>query len=410
VASEVCRDLTFNTTSRPACPVSVVRVRDPEDKEDVMRHVKEAIENIGGMGSIVKNGDIVLIKPNFAGPRPSNTGTTTNLAMIKEVTNEVRDFGGKPILGEYPAARDHDPDIVFKVLGIREFAKKAGIEFLDLEKTERVTVEVPKGVLFKKLKLPRIVAESDVLISLPKMKTHTFTKVSLGMKNLMGIIPMVERTRTHVYDLDQGIVDINKVVKQDLILVDGTVAMEGNGPFEGDPVKLGVLVAGKDVVTVDTVCCQIMGIDPETVKHLKLAFEQIGRPEIEVIGEMTGIRKSFTIPDPLRKGRNTILFLADHTSTKILGKPVSILPYSVRLLGRLPEVDVKKCTRCGLCLDLCPVKAIAMESVAKINYAKCVRCMCQLCVESCPANAIKKKSRLRLSQLFASPLITSLLS
>jgi len=402
-------DLTIQISRPSPSPVSVVRVLNPKDEKEVMRHVSEAIDNIGGMRSIVKNGDSVFIKPNFAAPRPPDIGVTTSLAVIKEVINEVMDSGGKPVMGESPATRDFDPDIVYKLLGIREFAKKVGIEFVDVEKSEKVTVEVPGGVLFKKLKLPRIVAESDVLISIPKMKTHMFAKVSLGMKNLIGAIPIVERLRAHLSGLEQGIVDINKIVKQDLVVVDGTIAMEGNGPFEGDPVKLGVLVAGRDVLAVDSVCCQIMGIDPESVEYLRMAFEQIGRPEVEVIGEtISDISHSFVIPDALRKGRNTLLVLVDNVFTKILGRPVTTLPFSLRLLGRMPEVDESKCNGCGSCRDACPVGAIEMERVAKINYAQCVRCMCLICIESCPTNAIEKRARLRLSQLFASPLITSL--
>jgi len=374
-------------------PVSIVRVGSLEE-EDVMCHVKEAIDDVGGARSVVENGDLVLIKPNFVAPRRSNTGTTTNLAIIREVINEVKDLGGQPIIGESAARREFDPEIVFKVIGIREFAKKEGVKFVDLEKEERVTIEVPRGVLFKKIKFPRVVVESDVLISIPKLKTHCWTTVTLAMKSLWGLLPMVERTRGHFFGLDQGIVDVNKVVEQDLIVVDGTVGMDGDrSPSRGNPVELGVLVAGKDAVAVDITCCKIMGVDPDSVKHLKIALQQIERPEvIEIIGEpIDDVRKPFRTP---RVGLSEKVFWQnvyriDHILTKIICRPVSVFPFALSMVGTLPKVDQKRCDACGVCREICPTDAIDVKSVAKINRFTCAKCVCLQCVEACPVGAIE---------------------
>jgi len=373
-------------------PVSVVKVGILEE-EDIMCHVKEAVNNVGGMRSVVHNGDLVLIKPNLVAPRLSSTGTTTDLAITREVINEVKDAGGNPIIGESPARREFDPETVFRVIGIREFAKKAGVKFIDLEKEERVATKVPGGVIFKEIKLPRVVVESDVLVAIPKMKMHCWTTVTLAMKNLWGLIPMVERTRGHFFGLDQGIVDVNKVVKQDLIVVDGIVGMDGDqAPSRGRPVELGALVAGKDAVAVDLTCCNMMGVDPDNVKHLKIAIQQIGRPEaIQIIGEIDDLKRPFDIP---RVGLSRKLFWQniyriDHVLTKVVGRPVSIFPFALVMVGTMPTVDEARCDACGVCRNVCPTNAIDVKGVAKINRSKCAKCVCLQCIEACPNDAIE---------------------
>lgn len=379
--------------------VSVVKVHDIYSKEEIMLRVKEVINKVGGMQSFVKNGEKVFIKPNFVGPRSSSTGTTTDFAIIEEVINEVRDVGGIPVLGESPGRREFDPNMVFEVLGVKDFAQKMNVKFVDLEKEGKTTVHVPNGIVFHKLKIPKLIAESDVLISLPKMKTHNWTTVTIALKNLMGILPLAERMKAHFHGLAQGLVDINKAVKQNLVVVDGIIAMEGKGsPLFGEKVKLGVLVAGDNPVAVDRVCCYIMDIDPWKVEHLRLALQQIGMPKLHVVGEkIPNVRRKFRVPCTEKRSAVFLqtLYRVDYVLTNFLRKSASIFPLANMLVGNKLKVDPNRCSGCGFCEKICPIGAITVRSTAKIDSSKCARCQCLRCIEACPNQAIKKRGLLR---------------
>jgi uncharacterized protein (DUF362 family) len=233
--------------------VSVVKTQ-VQDEDAFRKDVQKAIDLVGGMQRVVKPGDTVIIKPNFFGPRLSSDGATTNLTMLQEIVEEVAERRATPVIAEGPF-RTYNTRVVFRTVGVDRLAKNLGVELVDLNDAENVEVNVPLGKALKKIKIPKIVLDSDVLINVPKMKTHHLTTVTLGMKNLKGVLPGVEKQQSHIHGIHQSIVDINKTVTADLTVVDGTIAMEGVGPTFGDPVELGVIVAGKNVVDVDKVCC-----------------------------------------------------------------------------------------------------------------------------------------------------------
>jgi uncharacterized protein (DUF362 family)/Pyruvate/2-oxoacid:ferredoxin oxidoreductase delta subunit len=368
--------------------VAVVKVSNIGEEESICEGVRKAINLVGGMHSIVKRGDTVIVKPNFSGPRSPLQGATTSLTVVREIVNEVIECGAEPIIAEGPF-RFYNADVVFDTLGVRRFAKELGIKLVNLNEEASVEVEVPSGKALKRIKVPKPVLDSDVLINVPKMKTHHLTTVTLGMKNLKGVLPGAEKQQSHIHGIHQSIVDINKIIKPDLTVVDGIVAMEGMGPTFGDPVELGLVVAGRNVVDVDKVCCEIMGIDPFHVEHLRIALEEgLGSNNVEVVGEpINSVRRKFRVPQESR----VYLYLSnaaqrlDRLVYKISGK--NIFPYLSGMFGKRPRIDKKKCVKCGICEKVCIVSPPAIDCKAgKINYQRCVDCL--LCMEQCPRNAI----------------------
>src|SRR5436305_355734 len=137
-------------------------------------------------------------------------------------------------------------------------------------------------------------------INLPVLKTHVVSTMTLAMKNPMGILPRPDRRAMHTLGIDQCIVDMNRAIKPDLTIVDGSVGQDGDGPLYGEKADLQVLVAGRDSLAVDLVCCQLVGVKPRDIPHLKLALEQLGKPSWTLVGEDAGdpgVIKQFRLPE-----------------------------------------------------------------------------------------------------------------
>jgi len=373
--------------------VSIVSVKNLEEIE---LKTKQAIDLIGGMNEIVKKGDLVLLKPNFVAPRQSYTGTVTDLNIVKKVIDEVRDCGGEPILGDM-AGIEFDTERTLEILGVKAFAKKMKVKIVDFLKHERVDVKITDGVIFRKLKLSKIVFDSDVIINIPKVKTHNITIASLGMKNLMGFLTTEDRRWAHINGIDQAILDLNKVIRPQLTIADGVIAMNGDGAVYGDPVRLGVIAAGKKVAAVDKVCCQIMGLDPRKVPHIELAYKsgfesdiiKIKGESIDNISKITfGVKKGQLYRQVYRG-----MYAIDYVYSRIF-KEKTIIPRLVSIVGTKPRINSKICNYCGICENVCPVKAIRIDwsrSRIKIDRDKCMRVRCLLCFEACPQGAINVK-------------------
>lgn len=228
----------------------------------------------------------VLIKINFICEKTWDTGATTDPIVVDAIIKKLADLPVKVYVVESDATITNATS-AYETTGMKEVCERNGVEFLNLRHVkERVKLLVPDGEVLRSITVPRIVTESAV-ISAAKLKTHAQAGVTLGMKNMFGLLPDKFKGKYHLKGISKVIVDINRVLKPAFTVIDGFVGMEGEGPIYGAPVQMDVIIAGTDVVATDATACRIMGIDPHEIKHvLKAADEGMGEiDDVQVVGE-----------------------------------------------------------------------------------------------------------------------------
>ena len=353
------------------------------------------ISQIGGMTSVIKGAKIAVLKPNFVAGRSAGTGATTSFALLKAVAEEVHACGAEPVLCETPGT-EFDREATYTILGVERFCAKNGIGIcrVDPEGGEQDWIELrPAGARrLRRFRIPRFMQEA-CFINLPVLKTHVVSTMTLAMKNPMGILPRPDRRAMHTLGIAQCIVDMNRSIRPDLTIVDGSVGQDGEGPLYGDKADLQVLVAGRYSLAVDLVCCLLVGIKPRDIPHLRLALEQLGRPSWIQVGEEVSVIKQFRLPEQKSLYRFIfwLMYPLDYPYSWIAerGRHFCTTLYGTGLVGTRPQIDEASCTRCGICLEACPLPDVIDLKTLQVNYKTCQRCL--LCYEACPENAISVK-------------------
>lgn len=329
--------------------------------------VRDALDLLGGIERFVKPGERVVVKPNICAGKESSTGAVTDPELVAELCCLVAGAGGEARVVESPIY-PFKSSRVFQRAGYGDFESKYGYPLIDVDRSEAVEIRIPKGKAVQREMVAREVLEADRLINVPVLKTHLQTLISCGLKNIKGVVPGRHKHIIHIAGLDEGIVDINTVIRSDLVLVDGIIAMEGpGGPTNGTPLHLGLIIAGDNVVEVDAACARIMGLDPSRITHVRRAAERgLGILEgFEVLGEkLEEVRRDFAVPrypslnrfmisEVLVKGYN----LLGNLFNRVLGREI------VRARGAFGEVRLieDRCNGCGVCVQACPVGAITMS-------------------------------------------------
>jgi uncharacterized protein (DUF362 family) len=241
--------------------------------------------------------DTVLIKVNFITDKTWDTGATTDPIVVEAIIKKLKDLPVKVYVVESDATVTN-ADIAFQKTGMKEMCNRNGVECLNLRYVkDKVKLAIPDGEALKSITVPRLVTESAI-ISAAKLKTHSETGVTLGMKNMFGLLPDKFKGKYHMKGISKVIVDINTVLKPTLTVIDGFVGMEGSGPIDGEPVQMNLIIAGTDTVATDATACRIMGIDPHEIKHICKAHEKgLGNiDDIQIIGE-----KLETVTRPFRR-------------------------------------------------------------------------------------------------------------
>ena len=269
--------------------------------KDVKKITREAISLIGGLEQALKPGDTVLIKPNFGVDLPSSIGGTTNHIVVITLIELAREAGAKRVIVGESSVVGYNAGEIFEFLGVRELFEKAGAELVNMDADESIQVKVPNGKNFEKMRIHSTAWESDFIISVPVMKTHFQTVVSLGLKNMKGVLPDSMKKLSHrigvkqhreEFELEQSILDLNSVIKPDLTVIDGIVAQEGYTPgspgVTGSPLPFDTVVAGFDPVATDATAAYLMGFDPMEVPLIRKAYERgLGEARLEMI-QMVG--------------------------------------------------------------------------------------------------------------------------
>ena len=349
--------------------------------QQVLAGLRKVMEPLGGMGAFVSRGDRVLLKPNLLAAKVPDRGVTTHPSVVKAVAQLVQQEGGVPVIGDSPAVGDLHR--VAAKAGIKEVADELGSGLVEFE--EVVQIRTGEGYTFRKFELAKAALEADVVINLPKVKTHVMMLLTLGVKNIFGCIPGMRKAQWH---LKAGVdhlyfagmlVELCQIVKPTLTIVDGIVAMEGDGPSNGDPYHLGLILAGTNPFALDFVICEILGVPPEELPTIQAArqrgFAGTNPTQIEVIGNMLqGVKASgFRLPSRFDLEWNLPRFVKRPLKDIFIPKP---------------KVNAALCKGCGVCAEVCPPRAISVSGKkVKIDYSRCIRCYC--CQEVCPEGAVQ---------------------
>jgi len=351
--------------------ISLVRCNDYSG-ERVYDAVKRAVDLVGGIGNFVRPGMSVLLKPNLLSERLPEEAVDTHPEVIRAVGLLVKGAGGRVKIGDSPGGYGKNIDEIFERSGVKEVARQEGFELVKF-----TTSKFVKGV-----PITRQLFESDLVISIPKLKTHSITVLTAGIKNTYGMVTGLYKAECHSKapmeeDFAKIIAMVYSITRPHLTILDGIVAMEGDGPAAGTPRLMSLVMAGEDAVAIDAACARIIGLEPLDVRVTKIAHE-IGLGEadlsrIEIAGDDI---KGFVAPD----------FKLPQT-TPLKTMPRAVLNSIASLIRFKPYINARACKRCNLCKITCPVGAIEIEDeYCDIDYALCVRCLC--CMEVCPYKAI----------------------
>jgi uncharacterized protein (DUF362 family) len=237
----------------------------------------------------------VLIKVNFITTKTWDTGATTDPIVVEAIIQKLKHLPVEVFVVESDATMTN-ADKAFVATGMKEMCKQNDVQYLNLRHVkDRVKIPIPNGETLQSITVPRIVTESAI-ISAAKLKTHTSTKVTLGMKNMFGLLPDKFKGKYHAKGISKVVVDINTVLKPALTVIDGFVGMEGKGPTDGTPVKMDLIIAGKDVVATDATAARAMGFDPMEISHIRTAYQKgLGNiNDIEILGSrLEDVRRIF---------------------------------------------------------------------------------------------------------------------
>lgn len=240
----------------------------------------------------------VLIKVNFITTKTWDTGATTDPIVVEAIIKRLKNLPVDLQVVESDATMTNATE-AFKVTGMADMCERNDVEWVNLRHLkEKVDIPISEGLALKKITVPRLVKESAV-ISAAKLKTHSSTKVTLGMKNMFGLLPDKNKFKYHMRGIGKVVVDINSVLRPALTVIDGFVAMEGRGPTIGNPVQMNTIIAGEDLIATDATACRVMGFNPHAISHIKQAYEKkLGEiDQIEIVGDgIDTVMKPFKKP------------------------------------------------------------------------------------------------------------------
>lgn len=249
-------------------------------ESDLQRTIADGLRALGLSPAWIA-GKAVLLKPNLVEPSRQAPQINTHPAVVRAAAEVFRRWGARSVLVAEGQGHCRDTDYVLEQSGLGRVLDEEKVPFIDLNHDEVFTVPNKLGfTALKRLYLPDALRRADVIVSMPKMKTHHWVGVTLSMKNLFGVMPGVvygwPKNVLHHMGIPQSILDIQAAVRPHLAIVDGIVAMEGDGPIMGDPRALGLLVLGANLPAVDATCARLMGIDPWKIGYLASSSGLLG--------------------------------------------------------------------------------------------------------------------------------------
>jgi uncharacterized protein (DUF362 family)/Pyruvate/2-oxoacid:ferredoxin oxidoreductase delta subunit len=349
--------------------------------------VHEAINelfNLLELRKLIRPGQKVLLKPNLLMNFAPSKGVTTHPSVVKAIAEIVKECGAIPYLGDSPGGIGSMYRKVLQDTGMKDL----GIPIADLGKKGMRKIENPGGKI-NPIFISNVALSFDLIINIPKLKTHELTRITCGIKNMFGCVPGLHKVNYHLStpdpaDFSKALVELFSRIRPAVTIVDAVVAMEGQGPSNGKLREIKKLIASTDTVAADAVCSKMMGFEPLEIATTRFADQMgvgTGRLEqIEIIGEPLQAIKNFMHPG---SGKSMI-----NRMPKVFLYMFKPLIDSIKIR---PKINSKKCVKCMMCVKSCPAKAIDGKSF-KINKNKCIMCFC--CRELCRYNAVDLKESL----------------
>ena len=334
------------------------------------------LKPLGGIEAYVHKGNRVLLKVNLLSATTPDKEVVTDPRLVRATAEAVLAAGATPVIGDSPSGQFSKGHLqrVYKKAGLLEVSRDLGVE-LNYD-TRSTTVQVPHGRRLTSTPLCAFVRDADAIIALPKIKTHSFMILTLATKNMYGAIPGLTKAKYHALHPRKSmfadmLLDVLSVASPDLVIMDGIIGMQGDGPSAGDPVHLGVLLASTDAIAMDLAVCRMLCLEPMGIPTLKQAkLRKLWPPDINypLLSPDDVKYSGFVLP-----GTAGYLLTGKNTPTK-------------------SPVVTSRCIACGQCHEICPRGAITnTKQKATVDYSKCIRCY--VCQEVCPEKAIVLENR-----------------
>ena len=377
-----------------------VYVKYCDNYDNIQNEVDYLLNSVLDNGNVIKENMTIFLKTNALAPHPKERAITTHPSVVEAVVKYLKKYNVKIIVGDNPATKEMKT--VYKVNGTLEVIEKEDVILADNKELKVISAKEYKR--YKDFNVSKEIVEADILINLPKLKTHGLAYFTGAEKNFFGAIYGLEKAQWHVksstpLEFGEAMSDLYSAIKEEMKdkiiinLMDGIEGIEGEGPSTGGNKKsANVLLASKDAIALDRVAMEIVKLD------YKKSF-------ISIISNNRGLGE-FNLENIKIEGDSLDLF------KNIKFKPANIEEIGIRSLKLVnkynvknlvlehPKFDKSKCIKCGECKKICPPQAITQEEkkIPKVNKNKCIRCWC--CQEVCPVNAINKSKRPWIGRLF----------
>ncbi|HOP69410.1 MAG: DUF362 domain-containing protein [Dethiobacteria bacterium] len=354
----------------------------PSYREEALRPaLLELLEPWGGAGGLISSGQKVLLKPNLLTAAPPEEAVTSHPALISALVQLFQEAGARVFIGDSPGGGSYTR--VLQVTGMLEVARKTGAEILSFSEAGGRLVDG------RRIPLAKALEEVDLVVNVAKLKTHPLSGLTAAVKNTFGCVVDKHKMRLHLEHPSPGrfgrlLLDICLAVNPGFNIIDAVIGMEGQGPRNGRPRPIGLLLAGKSAVAVDTVAAAIAGFKPVEVTTLEAAKRRKLPGSSLADIRLAGLSLEEARIDQFDRGviaRGRIDRLVTHY-------PVHWVMNLFRRMRPYPRVDRRACRGCRICAQHCPPQVISIEDgAALIDRGRCIRCYC--CQEMCPYGAVR---------------------
>jgi len=369
--------------------ISIVQISN----DNIEEAVYESLELINASKLFIKENMTILIKPNILKGENPERAVTTHPEIVRAVIKWIRNQSeSKIIVAESSGTTNPGATVrAFHGSGIKKICEEENVEWTPFEQTKRKRYKIENPLVLDEITSSVLLNEADLIINIPKIKTHWQCTLTCCIKNMFGTLILGNKPKTHarfpnLEDFSAALADIHSVSNPELTIIDGYLCQEGAGPSKGDIVKLDIILAGYDPVALDTTVCNIIDFNPKDVVHIQKAEERgLGTSDlskIDIVGEnIKDVSRKFE----MAKQRPVSVPLPDW-----LAEYMSKVIFRARV-----EFDPSKCKLCATCWENCPANAIEPPkeikkgNIPNWNKSNCIFCYC--CAELCPHEAVDFK-------------------